>query len=87
MSCSRAPTSSRSGRCTSRVNAHAWAAVWLPGDVWLPFDPTNNKFVDERHVSVAFGRDYEDVPPLRGVIYTDSSGSKIGVSVDVAPLD
>ncbi|WP_019203128.1 transglutaminase family protein [Tsukamurella sp. 1534] len=65
---------------------HAWAAVWLPGDVWLPFDPTNNKFVDERHVTVAWGRDYEDVPPLRGVIYTESSGSKIHVSVDVAPL-
>ncbi|NKY16842.1 transglutaminase family protein [Tsukamurella spumae] len=65
---------------------HAWAAVWLPGDIWLPFDPTNNKFVDERHVTVAWGRDYEDVPPLRGVIYTESKGSKIHVSVDVAPL-
>ena len=65
---------------------HAWAAVWLPGDAWLPFDPTNNKFVDERHVTVAWGRDYEDVPPLRGVIYTESKGSKIHVSVDVAPL-
>jgi transglutaminase-like putative cysteine protease len=65
---------------------HAWAAVWLPGDVWLPFDPTNNKFVDERHITVAWGRDYEDVPPLRGVIYTDSKRSTIDVSVDVAPI-
>lgn len=66
---------------------HAWAAVWMPGDIWLPFDPTNNKFVDERHVTVAWGRDYQDVPPLRGVIYTDSRHSTIDVSVDVAPLD
>lgn len=66
---------------------HAWAAVWMPGDLWLPIDPTNNKFVDERHVTVAWGRDYDDVAPLRGVIYTDSTTSTIEVSVDVAPLD
>lgn len=66
--------------------SHAWAAVWLPGDRWLAFDPTNNKLVDERHVTVAWGRDYDDVPPLRGVIYTDASKSEIEVSVDVSPL-
>ncbi|MDF0529171.1 transglutaminase family protein [Tsukamurella sp. 8F] len=65
---------------------HAWAAVWMPGGKWLPFDPTNNKFVDERHVTVAWGRDYEDVPPLRGVVYTESRQSRIAVSVDVAPV-
>ena len=67
--------------------SHAWAAVWLPGDTWLPFDPTNDKLVDERHVTVAWGRDYDDVPPLRGVIYTDATKSEIDVSVDVCPLD
>ncbi|GAA1480668.1 transglutaminase family protein [Gordonia sinesedis] len=67
--------------------SHAWAAVWLPGDRWLAFDPTNDKLVDERHVTVAWGRDYDDVPPLRGVIYTGSTSSTIDVSVDVAPLD
>lgn len=66
--------------------SHAWAAVWLPGDRWLPFDPTNDKLVDERHVTVAWGRDYDDVPPLRGVIYTDAKKSEIDVSVDVAPI-
>lgn len=65
--------------------SHAWAAVWLPGDRWIAFDPTNDKLVDERHVTVAWGRDYEDVPPLRGVIYTESRKSKIEVSVDVSP--
>ncbi|HEY9313515.1 transglutaminase family protein [Williamsia sp.] len=65
--------------------SHAWAAVWLPGDRWIAFDPTNDKLVDERHVTVAWGRDYDDVPPLRGVIYTESRKSKIDVSVDVSP--
>ncbi|MEP9392603.1 MULTISPECIES: transglutaminase family protein [Gordonia] len=67
--------------------SHAWAAVWLPGDRWLAFDPTNDKLVDERHVTVAWGRDYDDVPPLRGVIYTDATRSEIDVSVDVSPLE
>ncbi|MGC4935868.1 transglutaminase family protein [Gordonia sp. DT30] len=67
--------------------SHAWAAVWLPDGRWLPFDPTNDKLVDERHVTVAWGRDYDDVPPLRGVIYTDATRSEIEVSVDVSPID
>ncbi|OZG28573.1 hypothetical protein BH683_013695 [Williamsia sp. 1138] len=66
--------------------SHAWAAVWLPGDRWIAFDPTNDTLVGERHVTVAWGRDYEDVPPLRGVIYTESRRSKIDVSVDVSPV-
>ncbi len=59
------------------------AATWLA----LGLDPTNEQMVDERYVTVAFGRDYADVPPLRGVIYTDSESSVINVSVDVAPYD
>ncbi len=64
---------------------HAWASVWAPGDRWLAFDPTNDQLVDERYVVVGFGRDYADVPPLRGIIYTDSESSVIEVAVDVAP--
>jgi transglutaminase-like putative cysteine protease len=41
--------------------------------------------VDERYIFVGFGRDYADVPPLRGIIYTDAESSVIDVSVDVAP--
>lgn len=67
--------------------SHAWAAVWVPGDEWLAFDPTNDQLADERYVTVAWGRDYADVPPLRGIIYTDSKKSTINVSVDVAPLN
>lgn len=65
---------------------HAWAAVRLPGGRWLAFDPTNDQWVDERYVTVAWGRDYDDVPPLRGIIYTESSSSRISVSVDVEPI-
>ncbi len=66
---------------------HAWAAVWSPDGAWLGFDPTNDQLTDERYIVVGWGRDYADVPPLRGIIYTDSEHSVINVSVDVAPLD
>ncbi|WP_111765192.1 transglutaminase family protein [Nakamurella deserti] len=65
---------------------HAWAAVWLPGGDWLAFDPTNDQLVDERYTTVAWGRDYGDVPPLKGVIFTDATTSSMKVQVDVAPV-
>jgi transglutaminase-like putative cysteine protease len=66
---------------------HAWASVWTPQDQWLGLDPTNDQMVDERYIVVGTGRDYADVPPLRGIIYTDSESSVIDVSVDVVPLE
>jgi transglutaminase-like putative cysteine protease len=66
--------------------SHAWAAVRLSDSSWLSFDPTNDTLADERYTTVAWGRDYDDVPPLRGVIYTDAHENKMDVSVDVAPL-
>jgi transglutaminase-like putative cysteine protease len=65
---------------------HAWAAVWVPGGSWLAFDPTNNQLADERYATVAWGRDYGDVPPLKGVIFTDAKTSEMKVTVDVAPM-
>ena len=53
---------------------------------WLNFDPTNDTFADERYTTIAWGRDYDDVPPLRGVIYTDAKKREMDVAVDVAPL-
>lgn len=67
--------------------SHAWTSVWTPHNQWLGLDPTNDQMVDERYVVVGFGRDYADVPPLRGIIYTDSERSVIDVSVDVAPFE
>ncbi len=66
---------------------HAWASVWTPHNQWLGLDPTNDQMEDERYIVVGIGRDYADVPPLRGIIYTDSDSSEIEVSVDVAPVD
>jgi transglutaminase-like putative cysteine protease len=53
---------------------------------WIGLDPTNDQLVDERYVVVGWGRDYADVPPLRGIIYTDAEHSVIDVSVDVTPV-
>jgi transglutaminase-like putative cysteine protease len=66
---------------------HAWASVWTPQNQWLGLDPTNDQMADERYIFVGFGRDYADVPPLRGIIYTDSERSVIDVAVDVAPYE
>jgi transglutaminase-like putative cysteine protease len=48
--------------------SHAWLAVWCPSHGWLALDPTNDVVADTAHVTVAWGRDYGDVAPLRGVI-------------------
>ncbi|WP_370240715.1 transglutaminase N-terminal domain-containing protein [Aeromicrobium sp.] len=66
--------------------SHAWVAVWLGGDEWLALDPTNDQWQNDRYVTVAWGRDYADVPPLKGVIFTEATTSTLAVSVDVAPL-
>lgn len=66
--------------------SHAWLAAFVPGVGWLDLDPTNDQFVDDRYVTVAWGRDYGDVPPLKGVIFTESETHDLSVSVDVTPL-
>ncbi len=65
---------------------HAWVHCWLPGSGWLSVDPTNDCETGDRHVTVAWGRDYADVPPVKGVIFTEASTSSMRVSVDVAPV-
>ncbi|GAQ31704.1 hypothetical protein MPS_0084 [Mycobacterium pseudoshottsii JCM 15466] len=70
---------------------HAWAAVWTPQQPgqfeWMGLDPTNDQLVDERYIVVGRGRDYADVPPVRGIIYTNSEHSVIDVGVDVVPFE
>lgn len=65
---------------------HAWAAVWVPGAGWLALDPTNDQPANERYVTVAWGREYSDVPPLKGVIFTEAKTSTLAVAVDVVPV-
>ena len=66
--------------------SHAWASVFAPGVGWVDFDPTNHKFVDDSYIVAAVGRDYSDVPPLKGVIFTESTKNTMKVSVDMSPL-
>jgi transglutaminase-like putative cysteine protease len=66
--------------------SHAWASVFVPDAGWVDVDPTNDRFVSNRYVTTACGRDYGDVSPLKGVIYTDSTKNELLVSVDVIPL-
>ena len=66
--------------------SHAWFAVFIPGFGWVDFDPTNNTIPENQHIVVGWGRDYYDVPPLKGVIYS-SGGSKLKVSVDIRAMD
>lgn len=62
--------------------SHAWFAVFIPSFGWVDFDPTNNKIPENQHIVVGWGRDYYDVPPLKGVVYS-SGTSKLNVSVDI----
>jgi transglutaminase-like putative cysteine protease len=65
---------------------HAWVEALLPGLGWIGFDPTNDVVAGERHIRVAVGRDYADVPPTRGVFQGDAR-SELSVAVQVAPSD
>jgi transglutaminase-like putative cysteine protease len=67
---------------------HAWVEVFLPTLRWVGFDPTNNVLAGERHIPVAIGRDYSDVPPSRGVFKGDAESQlSVGVSVRRAHAD
>jgi transglutaminase-like putative cysteine protease len=66
--------------------SHAWFSVYIPNFGWVDFDPTNNQIPKNQHITVSYGRDYYDVPPLKGVLY-GSGGSKMKVSVDIRPAN
>jgi len=66
--------------------SHAWASVFVPEAGWVDLDPTNDQFVNDRYVTVGWGRDYGDVPPLKGVIFTEAEQHELTVTVDVVPL-
>jgi transglutaminase-like putative cysteine protease len=66
--------------------SHAWFSVYLPDNGWVDFDPTNNMLPGEKHITVAWGRDFYDVTPLKGVIFS-SGKHELKVSVDVRSLE
>jgi len=64
--------------------SHAWAEVMIPGSGWIGFDPTLGGPIELRHIRIAYGRDYGDVPPVRGV-YKGRAGQSLSVDVHVRP--
>jgi transglutaminase-like putative cysteine protease len=66
--------------------SHAWVSVWSPPYGWIEFDPTNGCFAGTDHVAVAWGRDFGDVSPLRGVIL-GGADHQLTVTVLVEPVD
>lgn len=63
--------------------SHAWCSVWTPLAGWVDFDPTNDHLPVNDHVTVAWGRDYADVIPVRGVMIGPSTTQSLDVAVDV----
>lgn len=66
--------------------SHAWVSLWIPGNGWVDLDPTNDKLALDEHVTVAWGRDFEDVSPIKGVM-VGGGDHTIDVSVAVIPVD
>ncbi|MCB0628661.1 MAG: transglutaminase family protein [Saprospiraceae bacterium] len=65
--------------------SHAWVAVFIPHLGWVEFDPTNNILVSDQHIRAAMGRDFADIVPLKGIVYS-GGGQKMKVSVDVRKM-
>lgn len=65
--------------------SHAWVSVFVPGHGWIDTDPTNNTLAGPDHITLAWGRDYEDVSPIRGVVLGGGQHS-LTVAVDISRL-
>ncbi len=79
-----APRASAEGPAASAIATHAWLEACLPELGWVGLDPTHNVTAGLRHVRVAIGRDYADVPPTRGT-FKGTTSSTLAVSVEVTP--
>lgn len=67
-------TGGRSARLTGSIATHAWVEVLAPGMIWVALDPTNKMWCGQRHVTVSYGRDFQDAAPIRGTF--KGSGSQ-----------
>lgn len=66
--------------------SHAWFSIFIPEFGWIDFDPTNNCIPNMQHITVAYGRDYGDVVPLKGVLFS-SGNNYLRVSVDITRIN
>jgi transglutaminase-like putative cysteine protease len=73
-------------KLTGSDASHAWIALYIPETGWVEFDPTNNLLVADQHIRVATGRDFSDVVPLKGIVYS-GGGQEMIVKVDVSQID
>jgi transglutaminase-like putative cysteine protease len=62
--------------------SHAWLAIYIPGTGWIDLDPTNNIIPKDQHLTLAWGRDYGDVTPVRGTVL-GGGNHRLEVAVDV----
>lgn len=67
--------------------SHAWFSVYDPDVGWLDFDPTNNQIPMNQHITTAWGRDYSDITPIKGVIFGGGANHSTQVAVDVTRLE
>lgn len=65
--------------------SHAWVSLYIPEHGWVDIDPTNDKLVTDEHITVARGRDYDDVSPIRGAI-VGGGKHELDIQVTVTPL-
>ncbi len=66
--------------------SHAWVSVYFPQIGWVEFDPTNGLMPAYKHITVAYGRDYQDVAPIKGIVFS-SGNQKLTVKVDVERIE
>lgn len=75
-----------SSRLIGNDQTHAWISLYCGQDLgWVDFDPTNDCLTNNNHIPIAFGRDYTDVTPIRGV-FLGGGEHRLEVSVDVCPV-
>ncbi len=65
--------------------SHAWVSVYFPDVGWVEFDPTNCLMPSYQHITVAYGRDYYDVAPIKGIVFS-SGNQTLTVKVDVVQV-
>jgi transglutaminase-like putative cysteine protease len=83
-----APPNGDQGADSAEVDTHAWIEALVPGDepVWVPADPTNRTLGGETHVKIGHGRNYGDVPPIKGV-FRGGAGAELTASVKMQRTD